>query len=66
MEKQNITTGFQQVDNSQHQFLIKFLEDVANLPYVLKSFDLQLKRLVIQKGDQVMDVGCGIKNQVNL
>jgi ubiquinone/menaquinone biosynthesis C-methylase UbiE len=60
MEKQNITTGFQQVDNSQHQFLAIFLEDVAALPVVAEGFDLQLGLLDIQPGDQVLDVGCGI------
>jgi ubiquinone/menaquinone biosynthesis C-methylase UbiE len=63
MEKQNITSGFQLVDNAQHQFLIKFLEDVANLPDVIKSFELQIKQLAIQKGDHVLDVGCGIGTQ---
>ena len=60
MEKQNITTGFQQVDNSQHQFLAKFLEDVAALPVVAEGFGLQLRLLDIKPGDQVLDVGCGI------
>jgi ubiquinone/menaquinone biosynthesis C-methylase UbiE len=60
MEKQNITTGFQQVDNSQHQFLAKFLEDVAALPVVSEGFGLQLQLLDIKPGDQVLDVGCGI------
>jgi hypothetical protein len=43
MEKQNITTGFQQVDNAQHQFLAKFLEDVAAFPVVAEGFDRQLE-----------------------
>jgi len=60
MEKQNITTGFQQVDNSQHQFLAKFLEDVANLPVVAEGFELQLRMLDIKPGNDVLDVGCGI------
>jgi len=47
MDKQNITTGFQNVDNSQHQFLIKFLEDVSALPPVLEGFEFQLKWLDI-------------------
>ena len=46
MEKQNLTTGFQNVDNSQHQFLIKFLEDVAAFPVVAEEFQLQLKWLI--------------------
>jgi len=60
MERQNITTGFQQVDNSQHQFLAKFLEDVAALPTVGEGFGLQLKLLDIKHGDHALDVGCGI------
>ncbi|MDI3320960.1 methyltransferase domain-containing protein [Pinibacter soli] len=60
MEKQNITTGFQQVDNSQHQFLAKFLEDVAALPVFAEGFGLQLTLLDIRPGDNVLDVGCGI------
>ena len=60
MEKQNITTGFQQVDNSQHQFLAKFLEDVAALPVVAEGFELQLELLDIKPGSHVLDVGCGI------
>jgi ubiquinone/menaquinone biosynthesis C-methylase UbiE len=60
MEKQNITTGFQQVDNSQHQFLAKFLEDVAELPVVAEGLELQLELLNIKPGSHVLDVGCGI------
>ena len=60
MEKQNITTGFQHVDNSQHQFLAKFLEDVAALPSVAEGFELQLSLLDIKPGNHVLDVGCGI------
>jgi len=60
MEKQNITTGFQQVDSSQHQFLAKFLEDVAALPVVAEGFELQLRLLDIKPGNHVLDVGCGI------
>lgn len=60
MEKQNITTGFQQVDTSQHQFLARFLEDVAALPVVAEGFELQLRLLDIKPGSYVLDVGCGI------
>ena len=64
MEKQNLTTGFQNVDNSQHQFLVKFLEDVAAFPVVAEEFQLQLKWLDIKEGDHVLDVGCGIGLQL--
>jgi ubiquinone/menaquinone biosynthesis C-methylase UbiE len=60
MEKQNLTTGFQNVDNSQHQFLMQFLEDVGNWPPVVEGFEWQLRALDIQEGDHVLDVGCGI------
>jgi SAM-dependent methyltransferase len=60
MEKQNVTTGFQNVDNSQYQFLIKFLEDVGASPPVVEGFQLQLECLDIKEGDHVLDVGCGI------
>jgi 2-polyprenyl-3-methyl-5-hydroxy-6-metoxy-1,4-benzoquinol methylase len=60
MEKQNITTGFQKVDTAQHQFLARFLEDVAALPVVAECFKLQLGLLNIKPGNQVLDVGCGI------
>jgi SAM-dependent methyltransferase len=60
MERQNVTTGFQDVDNSQYQFLIKFLEDVASFPSVAEAFELQTKWLDIKEGDHVLDVGCGI------
>jgi len=60
MDTQNLTTGFQNVDNAQHQFLIKLLEDAGTLPTVLEGFELQLKWLDIQTGNHVLDVGCGI------
>jgi SAM-dependent methyltransferase len=60
MQKQNISSGFQQVDNAQHQFLAKFLEDVAVLPVVADGFELQLRLLDIKPGNHVLDVGCGI------
>jgi ubiquinone/menaquinone biosynthesis C-methylase UbiE len=60
MEKQNITTGFQQVDTAQHQFLARFLEDVAALPVVAECFRLQLGLLDIKPGNHILDVGCGI------
>lgn len=60
MEKQNITVGFQKVDNAQHEFLAKFLEDAAAVPVVRKGFELQLELLGIREGNHVLDVGCGI------
>lgn len=59
-EKLNITTAFQQVDNSEYQFLAKFLEDVASHPAVEECFQLQIELLDIKQGDRVLDVGCGI------
>lgn len=60
MEKQDIIKGYQSVDNSQTEFLKKFLADVSQLPDILESFEMQLKWLDIQPGDQVLDIGCGI------
>ncbi len=60
MEKQDITIGFQKVDNSQTDFLKKFLEDVSKMPDILESFKLQLKWMDIKEGNQVLDIGCGI------
>lgn len=60
MKKQSITTGFQQVDNSQQDFLIQFLEDMAATPVVKESLELQMNLLDIKPGDHLLDVGCGI------
>ncbi|WP_415326440.1 methyltransferase domain-containing protein [Chryseobacterium sp. MMS23-Vi53] len=60
MEKQSIITGFQQVDNSQYQLLIQFLENVAAYPVVKECLELQMKLLDIKSGDLVLDVGCGV------
>src|SRR5579872_6426841 len=60
MEKQNVTTGFQNVDKAQYDFLAKFLEDVATVPPAVESFEIQLKCLRLREGDHVLDVGCGI------
>lgn len=60
MGKQNLTTGFQNVDSSEHQFLMKFLEDVGTWPPVVEGFELQVRSLAIREGDHVLDVGCGI------
>jgi SAM-dependent methyltransferase len=66
MEKQNLTTGFQNVDHSQHQFLIKFLEDVGVWPPVVEGFETQVRSLDIRDGDHILDVGCGIGLQALL
>lgn len=63
MNKENLITSFQNVDNSQTAFLIKFLEDVAQLPSVLECFNLQLALLNLRKGNDVLDIGCGIGTQ---
>jgi SAM-dependent methyltransferase len=60
MGKQNLTTGFQHVDTSQYEFLIKFLEDVGVFPPIAEGFEFQLKWLDIKEGNHVLDVGCGI------
>ncbi|WP_312397016.1 methyltransferase domain-containing protein [Chryseobacterium sp.] len=60
MEQQSIIAGFQQVDHSQHQFLMKFLEDVADQSVVKQSLELQIKLLDAKPGDHLLDVGCGI------
>lgn len=60
MQNPDIAKGFQQVDNSQTEFLIKFLEDVFNLPSVQEGFAHQLAMIDIRPGDHVLDVGCGI------
>lgn len=63
MKNQDITSGFQSVDNSDASYLIKFLEDVHNCETVKESFELQLSWLNIQPGDRVLDIGCGIGDQ---
>jgi ubiquinone/menaquinone biosynthesis C-methylase UbiE len=63
MKTENLITGFQNADNSQSAFLIKFLEDVAQLPSVMECFNLQLKLLGIKRGDHLLDIGCGIGTQ---
>jgi ubiquinone/menaquinone biosynthesis C-methylase UbiE len=64
METTNLITGFQNADNSQSAFLIKFLEDVAQLPLVLDCFNMQLALLELKNGQHVLDIGCGIGIQV--
>ena len=60
MQNPDIAKGFQQVDNSQTEFLIQFLEDVFSFPSVQEGFALQLALMDIHPGDHVLDVGCGI------
>ncbi|MCO5949108.1 methyltransferase domain-containing protein [Mucilaginibacter flavidus] len=63
MQNQDITEGFQHVDQSQTGFLIKFLEDVHRCETVQEGFAKQLAWLNIQPGQHVLDVGCGIGDQ---
>ena len=63
MQSQDITEGFQHVDQSQTEFLIKFLEDVHRCETVQEGFAKQLAWLDIQPGQHVLDVGCGIGDQ---
>lgn len=60
MQNPDIAKGFQQVDNSQTDFLIKFLEDVFNFPSVQEGFAQQLEWMDIHPGNHVLDVGSGI------
>lgn len=62
MQNPDIAKGFQQVDNSQTEFLIKFLEDVFNFPSVQEGFAQQLGLMNIRPGDHILEVGCGIGN----
>ena len=63
MKQQDITTGFQKVDNSQTDFLINFLADVSQFPSVKECFKEQLSWLEIKEGHRILDVGCGIGDQ---
>jgi ubiquinone/menaquinone biosynthesis C-methylase UbiE len=63
MQNQDITEGFQHVDQSQTDFLIKFLEDVHRCETVQEGFAKQLAWLNIQSGQHMLDVGCGIGDQ---
>jgi ubiquinone/menaquinone biosynthesis C-methylase UbiE len=58
--QQDITAGFQNVEQSDADFLIKFLEDANRLPSIVESFQTQLKLLDLKPGERVLDVGCGI------
>ena len=60
MNTQDITAGFQTVDTSDSDFLIKFIQDVARMPSVIESFETQVKLMDIQPGHRVLDIGCGI------
>jgi Methylase involved in ubiquinone/menaquinone biosynthesis len=60
MQTQDVTTGFQNVDASETEFLIQFLADANRIPSAVESFALQLKLLDIRPGDHILDIGCGI------
>jgi len=60
MNDHDITTGFQRVDSSDSDFLIRFLEDAHRFPSIYESFQTQLRVLDLKPGHQVLDVGCGI------
>ena len=57
---QNITAGFQNVDKSDTDFLIQFLDDANRFPSIVASFRTQLELLDLKSGDNVLDIGCGI------
>jgi len=63
MQNQDITAGFQNADNSDTGYLVKFLEDVHNCETVRDGFQQQLDWLNIQPGDHILDIGCGIGDQ---
>lgn len=58
--QQNITGGFQNVDKSDTDFLIQFLDDANRFPSIVDSFHTQLNLLFLKPGDNVLDIGCGI------
>lgn len=60
MHDTDITTGFQTVDKSDSDFLIRFIEDAHKFPSVYESFQTQLGILDLKPGNSVLDVGCGI------
>ena len=58
--QQSISAGFQNVDRSETDFLIQFLEDANRLPSVVKAFQTQLRLLDLKPGNHALDIGCGI------
>jgi len=60
MSKPDITAGFQTVDASDSDFLIRFISDVARMPSVIESFETQLSLMDLRPGHHVLDIGCGI------
>src|SRR5215831_15357238 len=63
MKQQDITTGFQKVDNAQTDFLVDFLADANQFPSVQECLKEQLSWLEIEQGGHILDIGCGIGDQ---
>ncbi len=63
MKQQDITTGFQKVDNVEEDFFVRFIVDANQNPSVQECFKEQLNWLEIQQGQCILDVGCGIGDQ---
>lgn len=63
MKEQDITTGFQHVDQAQADYLIKLLGRISEAPAVQECLQEQLRWLDIRDGFHILDVGCGIGYQ---
>lgn len=58
--QQSISAGFQNVDRSETDFLVQFLEDANRIPSVIEAFQTQLRLLGLKPGNHALDIGCGI------